>query len=617
MDEKIAFFSDLKPTSIASTGEGIRPLNAFLKFLYQYNTSALINETKYFDVHFHTADHKQISGFLLLFFSVDHVVKSKTTDAEFVDIEAEIDSIDEDDYENITDLDSNSNLKLYYQYGKISDDIFVRPVLNKLSVLPKKLIDSFKQHDLLNFIFELIVKSIWTDSEVFKNEYRNNILFIVFIYLSKHIDFSFNNRYDSFISWLSLHGIQWFESESDSQSLHTKEVYCQLVTYSINLSYHIVKILLGSNIQCFTISPPEELVYFFAERTDLRAAQHPNTDENNFNEEDDENFSDEFTNDYNNVDNKNKFPEAKRDAYTLIGLDIEDSESQNTSKEIIAEDFNYLVRRSELYELSKILDAEVIDVPVMSLNQAWNLIQDKWQFYLKTFSSRYFDLSDFVRSAIFNQLKSLKSNIFSNWFDLKSGTAQNLYIDVVAYDTFKIEFLTYEAKHIQTFMKDRLKNKLSFEILAPQPKFLKNLGIFNDTYEKKIINKIRNDELVHKANGILDGITKDLLNSINLQLSNDIYLVNYFSQIDRDLEPPNYQLLDTLLRISILNLLMITSDVSLSDVKKIIKSLIDPDIEYSAFDTFDKKQYQNQLIKELSTSFRCRIDPADLLNLKP
>lgn len=614
MDNKIAFFNDLKPLTSASPGESTRPLNAILFFLYRFNTGKLISDTNFFDVHFHTKDGYQLAGSLLFFFSLDHINKKKAENALFVEIESEVDSIDEDDYENITDLESNSSLKIYYQYAQESNTAFERPLINNFHLLPDALKGSIKQHDIFNFIYELILNKIWVDSDVFKTEYRNNILYIVFLYLSKHSDFRFNNNYESFVSWLALRGIQWFESDSDQQSLVTKEVYFHLVSYSLYLSFHIVNILLGKKLTSFSVSPPEELVYFFAERTDLRSTEMTAAESESI-DEDEESFSDELSSNVKPVNDHKALPRKNSDAYKFIGSDIEESETINSSKKIIAEDFNYSARKLELFEISKLLNDDLIDVPTMSLNQAWCLIQDKWQFYLKSFSSRYFVMSDFVKSAIFNQLKSLKASIFSNWFELKSGSGQRLFIDVVAYDTFKIEFLTYEAKQIQTFMKERLKTKVCFEILEPQAKYLKGLGIFKETYDKQIIAEMRNEELVLKANGILDGITKDLLNSINLHMSNDIYLVNYFSKIDRDLEPPNYQMLDALLRISILSLLMITSDVSLTNVKKIIKSLIDPDIEYSAFDTFDKKQYQNQLVKELSITYRSRIDPSELLNL--
>lgn len=304
------------------------------------------------------------------------------------------------------------------------------------------------------------------------------------------------------------------------------------------------------------------------------------------------------------------------DAYLLVGADFEDSESNNSEKTIIAQDFNYQSRLSELYELSKIIKEDIIDAPIISINHAWNIVQDKWIFYLNTFSSSYFSMNDFEKLAILKQLKSLKNSIFINWFDIKSGSGQQVFIDLVSYDTFKIEFLSSEAKRIQGYMKDRIKDQMYFETIAPKPKFLKSIdNIFNDRVDSQKIKGIQNTELLLKVNGILDGVTKDLIDKINLHLSNDIYLVNYFSNVDKELEPPKYHLLDILLRTSVLNLIYVCPTATLNSVKDILNAITDPEIEVSAFETFDRKQYQNQIVKELACSFRQRIDPSELLKL--
>ena len=225
-------------------------------------------------------------------------------------------------------------------------------------------------------------------------------------------------------------------------------------------------------------------------------------------------------------------------------------------------------------------------------------------------------MNDFEKTAILKQLKSLKASIFMNWFDIKSGAGQHVFIDLVSYDTFKIEFLSSEAKMIQTYMKDRIKNQMYFETTAPQPKFLRNLkNLFNERVDTQKIKDIENTEVLLKVNGILDGVTKDLIDNINLHLSNDIYLVNYFSNVDKELEPPKYHLLDILLRTSVLNLIYVCPTASLNATKDLLNAITDPEIEVSAFDTFDRKQYQNQIVKELACSFRQRIDPSELLKL--
>lgn len=618
MDKKLAFFNDLNPSAKAKSAKSNRILNVILRFLNCHNTGSLVDNTNYFNYNFQTKDKLQISGYLSFFFSVEQINKNKKNSEYIVEFQAEVETEDEDDYEDLTDLDLNSDLMIYYQYFPVDktkiDLVFYCPPVKDLEVISSSLKGSLKQNEIYNYIYDLIVNNIWTDSDVFKKIYRNNILYIVFLYISKHVDFTFNKSYEHFINWLTLHEINWCENDNDSQNLTTNELYCELISYSLFLSYHIIKILLGSKLSSYSISPSENLVYFFDDRTDLRSKQNSRSEPNNSYSEDEESFSDEFTQDGTPVIENKFVPAPTQNAYALIGSDEEDTEKVKVIKPIIEVDFNYEIRKKELYELNKELNDELNDVPTMSLNQAWSLIQDKWQFYLRSFTSRYFIMTDFVKSAISNQLKSLKSTIFANWFEIKSGHGQRLFIDVISYETFKIEFLTYESKEIKNFMKSHLKSKISFEILSPQAKYLKNLGIFNDTYEKHIIDKLKNEELALKANGILDGITKDLLNSINSQLSSDIYLVNYFSKIDRELEPPNYQILDSILRISILNLLKITPDVSVSDVKAQLKCLTDPNVDTSTFDGFDKKQYQNQIIKEISSNFRTRIDPAKLLN---
>lgn len=69
----------------------------------------------------------------------------------------------------------------------------------------------------------------------------------------------------------------------------------------------------------------------------------------------------------------------------MVGADLEDSESTTSEKNVITQDFNYQARLNELYELSKFIKDEIIDAPIISINQAWNIVQDKWKFYLDTF----------------------------------------------------------------------------------------------------------------------------------------------------------------------------------------------------------------------------------------
>ncbi|MCV9960211.1 hypothetical protein OIN76_20385, partial [Acinetobacter baumannii] len=139
--------------------------------------------------------------------------------------------------------------------------------------------------------------------------------------------------------------------------------------------------------------------------------------------EDDETFSTELSSAPVPAPSNKETPKVT-DAYLLVGADLEDSESTTSEKNVITQDFNYQARLNELYELSKFIKDEIIDAPIISINQAWNIVQDKWKFYLDTFSSSYFNMNDFEKTAILKQLKSLKASIFMNWFDIKSGAGQ-------------------------------------------------------------------------------------------------------------------------------------------------------------------------------------------------
>jgi hypothetical protein len=49
----------------------------------------------------------------------------------------------------------------------------------------------------------------------------------------------------------------------------------------------------------------------------------------------------------------------------------------------------------------------------------------------------------------------------------------------------------------------------------------------------------------------------------------------------------------------VLNLIYVCPTASLNATKDLLNAITDPEIEVSAFDTFDRKQYQNQIVKEL------------------
>ncbi len=61
---------------------------------------------------------------------------------------------------------------------------------------------------------------------------------------------------------------------------------------------------------------------------------------------------------------------------------------------------------------------------------------------------------------------------------------------------------------------------------------------------------------------------------------------------------------------------MFVLPASLNATKDLLNAITDPEIEVSAFDTFDRKQYQNQIVKELACSFRQRIDPSELFKAR-
>lgn len=615
MDRNLVFFDDFNATSNASSGENHRSLNNVLFFLLNYHKGTSLAETIFFDTFYLTQDNHTLAGALPVLFSICQIDRSKGHTGQIVDIQIDQDYVDDDEYEPIIDIDETQSFNLFYQFVKPAAIDPVKLKLNQLAVLPDSLIDSIKHHELLNYILDLVVNKIWTDSDVFTTEHKNRFLYCVFVYLSKTLDLSFNNSHESFTSWLELRSITWFSSnEVDTSNFNTLELYIHAISYALKLANHVTKAIVNNKVIPFRVAPQDDLFYFFADRSDARTPIEENTPPY-APTEDDEEFSSELSGSPVAILTTNEPPKVA-DAYLLVGADIEDSESYISEKTIIAQDFNYQARLSELYELSKIIKDEIIDAPIISINQAWNIVQDKWVFYLDTFSSSYFDMNDFEKTAILKQLKSLKTSIFINWFDIKSGAGQQVFIDLVTYDTFKIEFLSSEAKRIQGYMKDRIKDQMYFETMAPKPKFLRNLdNIFNERIDSQKIKDIKNSELLLKVNGILDGVTKDLINNINLHLSNDIYLVNYFSNVDKELEPPKYHLLDILLRTSVLNLIYVCPAATLNAVKDLINAITDPEIEVSAFESFDRKQYQNQIVKELACSFRQRIDPSELLKL--
>lgn len=615
MDKKIVFFDDFNATANASSGGNHRSLNNVLFFFLNYHKGTSLADTIFFDTFYLTQDHRTLAGALPVLFSICQIERSIGHTGQIVDIQIDQDNVDDDEYEKIIDIDETQSFNLFYQFVKPSDIEPVKLKLNQLKVLPDTLIDSIKHHELLNYILDLVVNKVWTDSDVFTTECKNKFLYCVFVYLSKTLDLSFNNSHESFTSWLELRNLSWFSSnEVDTSNFNTLELYIHAISYTLKLANHVTKAIVNNKVIPFQIAPQDDLFYFFAERSDARSPteeispQYTPT-------EDEEEFSTELSRSPASILAINEPPKVAN-AYLLVGADFEDSESHNSEKLIIAQDFNYQSRLSELYELSKIIKEDIIDAPIISINQAWNIVQDKWRFYLDTFSSSYFSMNDFEKSAILKQLKSLKSSIFINWFDIKSGNGQQVFIDLVSYDTFKIEFLSSEAKRIQGYMKDRIKDQMYFETMAPKPKFLRSIdNIFNDRIDSQKIKDIQNTELLLKVNGILDGVTKDLISNINLHLSNDIYLVNYFSNVDKELEPPKYHLLDILLRTSVLNLIYVCPTATLNSVRDILNAITDPEIEVSAFETFDRKQYQNQIVKELACSFRQRIDPSELLKL--
>ena len=51
-------------------------------------------------------------------------------------------------------------------------------------------------------------------------------------------------------------------------------------------------------------------------------------------------------------------------------------------------------------------------------------------------------------------------------------------------------------------------------------------------------------------------------------------------------------------------------------MKYVLDNLLDPAIKSTEFESFDINGYKNEIIKEVSISFRRRINPSTLLNLK-
>ncbi|HCA5182285.1 TPA: hypothetical protein MW242_001890 [Acinetobacter baumannii] len=616
MECKSIYFNDLKPVSTATAGTAYRPLNMVLLFLCRYPDIDKLSELNFFDYFFVTKSDKYLHGCLDIYFTIFQINKKKSPSGFVVNLLPEVDALDEVDFEIVPDLDTSSAVKLFYEIEQTSKLSFERQNLNALLTLPDPLLNSIKQHELLDYIYSEIIDKIWVDSDTFKLPYRNTILYIVFIYLAKHINVRYNSTMESFSLWLQQKNISWPDTITNEVSAESSELYFSLIQYSFQLSYHIVRILLGhSQKSTFNISPPEQLYFFFEERSDVRFPDAARTVSDNYIYEDTEVFSEELDQQSttHNLEEYNSTLKAN-DPYQLISSEIEDKPVEKIHQ-IIKPDFNYESRKNEVLDLLKLINDFVPDAPVMSINQAWKQIQDKWEFYVHSFSSRFFVNNEFVKIAILDQLKSLKKSIFQNWYQIKSSAGQRVFVELVSYETFKIEFLSLEAKHMQSSLKEHLKAILSIEIELNSPKFLKNLDIFQKRFDILPIREINNDELKLKANGILDGVYKDLLNTINVHLSNDIYFEELFSEFDKDLEPPNYKILDVLLRISLLNLSAIVDEISLTEAKKLISIFVDPQVEVNSFEHFDRKSYQNQLIKELADSYRSRIDPSKILRL--
>lgn len=174
-------------------------------------------------------------------FSICQIDRSEGHTGQIVDIQQDLNNVDEDDYEPVIDIDDTQTFNLFYHFLKPSNDAPVKPHLNQLKVLPDNLIDSIKHHELLNYILALIENKIWTDSDVFKYEYKNRFLFCVFIYLSKTVDLSFNSSHDSFTSWLELRNLSWFgANEVDTSNFATLELYIHALSYTLKLANHIV-----------------------------------------------------------------------------------------------------------------------------------------------------------------------------------------------------------------------------------------------------------------------------------------------------------------------------------------------------------------------------------------
>ena len=483
--------------------------------------------------------------------------------------------------------------------------------LHALHFMKKHEIPEARHHEALDTLLDY-VQSLWLDSESFSNKHTKNILFVVFVVLSKKINFNFNNdNLGSLMRWFKINELVWFEVKYNDLNAESRAVYLALLEYALLLGSHVALILSNPNLQNNFLLPPKEIMDVIL----VNQLDSSLTGDESENYEDDQVFSTELQS-----PTKSKQPNptynnntaSVKSGYSQLNTDLGLSDQV---VKVIEPNIQADQRKNELVSLQELIDSGLKDAPLISEHQAWKIVCDQWVFLNKMTKSKF--IVDRSKMAIIDQLMSLKEQLFNNWSDISSGNGQNKFIDSIAFETFKIEFLSHESKQILPTLKQNLYKVLKIEIDSKSPKYLQDSGIFKPITTYQPMANIENENSKVKVKGIVDSSIREIQNIINGFLSNDSTLKNYFYNCDKELDQPTLHMIDNFFRLAIFSIVYASqSQLCLKDMKTIIESIWQPDIESNAYNEFELRRYQLQLVNDLSATFRKRFSPKEILSLE-
>lgn len=496
------------------------------------------------------------------------------------------------------------------ELAHIEQDDYLGLNLHDLHFIGKHDIPVERHHTALDTLLDY-VQSLWLDSDNFSQKHTNNILFIVFIVLSKQINFNFNNdKLGSLMRWFKINELVWFEVKYNDLNAESREVYLALLEYALLLGSHVALSLTNPKLEKNFLLPPKEIMDVILINQGDSAEVH----EELVNYSDDDVFSVELqttTKAKGNNQGDIKDDPSSISGYNQLNTDMGLSDQV---MKVIEPNIQADQRKKELVTLQDQIDSGLKDAALISEHQAWAIICDQWAFLNKMTKSKF--IVDRSKMAITDQLMSLKEQLFNNWSDITSGNGQNKFIDNIAFETFKIEFLTHESKQILPMLKQSLSKVLKIEIESKAPKYLNETGLFNPTITYQSIDEIENENTKVKAIGILDSSIKEIQNTINSFLSNDSNLKNYFFNCDKELDQPTLHLIDNFFRLAIFSTVYSSqSKLSLKDMKSIIENTWQPDIQNNAYNEFELRRYQLQLVNDLSATFKKRFSSKEILSL--